>query len=348
MAEGFYDYLRRKDPEMMEKLHFRAKVGEFPESRMDLKEEHLPLEEFDTFSDDPLEFEEFTAALAEDVHQIYIFSRILNRFSEKYQSVSLQLEKGLAKLAGCCVTKAILEQKGYTFPMLENLEIKPLYCAVSLNFRKVHAAVKETTNRNYKMWARLIDLEFGWHALAERLKVTEEKIRNIRNGSINVDALIDRIRIFRENRAPSVSDRPRKSVGSGKPYAYPVSGAVIREMTGKSTQNSVPGTQQKLISAGCGFPEKDGSGSGEKDKDAVLLCGGSEKGFEDSSEKFPVSEMADAGPKQYDSIKQRKKAERLARKHARERGQDPLPLPDDPPPEKIRLSEALLPEFAVV
>ena len=346
MAEGFFDHLRRKDPEMTEELRFRAKVGEFPESRMDLKEEHLPLEEFDTFSDDPLDFEECTAALAEDVHQIYIFSRILNRFSEKYQSVSLQLEKGLAKLAGCCVTKAILEQKGYTFPMLENLEIKPLYCAVSLNFRKVHAAVMETTNRNYKMWAQLIDLEFGWHALAERLKATEEKVRNIRNGKIDVDTLIDRIRIFRENKAPTVSDRPRRPAGSGRPYAYPVSGTVIREMLGKSIQNPVPGTQQKLTSAGCGFPEKDGPG--EKGKDAVLLCGGSEKSSGGSSEQFPAAERADAGPKHYDSIKQRKKAERLARKHARERGQVALPLPDDPPPEKMRLAEALLPEFAVV
>lgn len=288
MAEGIYEYLRRKDPELMEDLHFEAEVGEFPMSRIVLSAEQLPIEEFDAFSDDPLDFEEFTATLADDVHQIYIFSRILNRFSEKYQSISLQLEKGLAKLASCCVTKAILEKKGFTFPQLENLTIKPLYCAVSFNFRKVHAAVKETTNKNYRMWAQLIDIEFGWHTLAERLKATEEKIRDIQSGKINVDHLIDRIRFFREKESAAPAVQPRETGPSRKAYAYPVMGPVLREMTSE-TKGAVPGA---IAGSRC-------------DMSAYL-------------QPEPLPETENIGTKTYDSMKQRKKAERLARKHARQ------------------------------
>ena len=304
MPEGFYDQLRRENPEMMEKLHFRAEVGEFPESCMDLKAEQLPLEEYDSFSDDPLEFEEYTAALMEDVYQIYTFSRILNRFSEKYRNVSLQLEKGLAKLAGCCVTKAVLEKKGFSFPVLENLAIKPLYCAVSFNFRKVHAAVKETTNKNYRMWAQLIDIEFGWHALAERLKATEEKILGIQSGKINVDTMINRIRLFREDKAHAVSSRTQQTVPAGKAYAYPVLGSVVREMTSRE-KGTVPGgtelCRRSLLPLS--LQEKDQEESG---------------GDREIRSKAPVGQSPMV--QHYDSIKQRKKAERLARKHARKEG----------------------------
>ena len=233
MDEKIMDLIRKTDPGQTEKPYYIAEVGEFPFSRINNVPEHLPLEDPDLFSEDPLDFEESAAMLREDVLEIYHYTMFLNRFSNKFQQVSRALAKGIAKLASCCVTKTVLETKGFRFPKLDDLEIEGLYRCVSFNFRKCHAAVKGTKNNNYLMWSQLVDIEFGWHTLSERLKATEEKIRKIREGKISVDSMLSRARMFRQPQ----SGRPRTVrdlVDGPCANAYPVIGPVVREMIEKA------------------------------------------------------------------------------------------------------------------
>ena len=122
-----------------------AVVGQFPASKRDFNHDNLPIEDPSLFSEDPISFEEMTAYLFEDVERNYNFSKILNRFSDHYLDVSHSVEKGIGKLASCCLTKTVLEQKGYQFPYLQGLCIDELYRMVSFNYRKCHAAITETT-----------------------------------------------------------------------------------------------------------------------------------------------------------------------------------------------------------
>ena len=234
MADSIMDLIRKHDPEQNEKPYYIAEVGEFPRTKMNNMTEHLPLEDPDLFSEDPLDFEESAAMLREDVLKIYHFTMILNRFSEKFQQVSRALARGIAKLASCCVTKAVLEKKGFRFPKLEDVKIEGMYCMVSFNFRKCHAAIQATTNNNYLMWAHLVDIEFNWHTLAERLRATEEKIRRIREGKVNIDSMLSRAQMFRQQPA---SDKPRTVrdlLGETHPRSYPVIAPVVRGMLEKS------------------------------------------------------------------------------------------------------------------
>ena len=234
MEEMIPDILQKSTPEWGQPRRFVAEVGEFPRTKLNSMSERLPLEEPDMFSTDPLDFEESTLALLEDVQEIYEYTQILNRFSDKYQKVSWALAKGLVKLASCCVTKAVLEKKGFRFPKIETLEIPSLFCVAAFNFRKCHTAIKETTNKNYLMWARLIEIEFGWHSLYERLIATEEKIRNIRSGKINVDSMIDRARMFLKRPASAKQQNGQSSQAARRPASYSFIGPVVREMTEKA------------------------------------------------------------------------------------------------------------------
>ncbi len=168
--------------------------------------------------------------LREDMIEIYHFTMVLNRFSDKFQKVSRALAKGLAKLASCCITKTVLEKKGFRFPKLEDLEIGGLYRMVSFNFRKCHAAIKGTTHNNYLMWSQLIDIEFGWHTLGERLKATEEKIRKIRDGKVNIDSMLNRARMFRMQPAAPKPGNIRDLITNTDPKSFPVIEPVVRGM----------------------------------------------------------------------------------------------------------------------
>ena len=103
-------------------------------------EDGFPAESFEEFSEAPLEFEEMAAALRRDLDEVYSLTGTLNRFSPDYVSCGKVLEKMIRRMGSFCVTKAVLEQKGFDFPVLKNLDLKDLYCMVSFNFRKTRCA----------------------------------------------------------------------------------------------------------------------------------------------------------------------------------------------------------------
>ena len=219
-----------KNTDLFQKTKYITEVGEFPDNRRNFIDDHLPLEDPELFSEDPLTFEEMTIALWHDVEWNYCFSKILNRFSANYLETCRSTAKGISKLASCCLTKAVLEKKGLSFPLFDNLNIEELYKMVSFNFRKCHAAVDETQNKNYQLWSQLLEMEFNWHTLAERLKATEEKIRNIRDGKINVDSLIRQAEYFRRS-SGTAQPRPQgpKLLPPSRAKAFPIMKQEIRE-----------------------------------------------------------------------------------------------------------------------
>ena len=78
--------------------------------------------------------------------------------------------------------KAVLEQEGFTFTRLDDLSAEALYCCVSFNFRKCHAALKEGREKHIADF-KLLDLECRLFELADRLRSTGDKVRMIREGN---------------------------------------------------------------------------------------------------------------------------------------------------------------------
>ena len=110
---------------MFKEIRDRALLGD---------SEGLPAESFEDFSEMPLTFEEMTAGMRDDLEQLYTLTGTVNRYSADYPVLCRQLERMIKRVGSCCVTKAVLEQEGFEFPQLQDLNLKDLYCMVSFNF----------------------------------------------------------------------------------------------------------------------------------------------------------------------------------------------------------------------
>ena len=171
----------------------------------------LPFEPMDEFSDAPLEFEELAETLWKILNDTYILSVKYNRQSPYYPKLCSHLEKDIKQLGSLCVTKAVLEQKDLSFPKLEGLTVKELYAMVSLHFRKCRQAFQDGCDAGKGYDMEMLDWVCRWALLAERLKATEEKIRKIRSGKINVDQLLERAQAFKnEPRGERVRRDPQE------------------------------------------------------------------------------------------------------------------------------------------
>lgn len=197
-------------------------------SHSDKDEFGFSFETIGGFSDSPLVFEEYAEALMDDLEDIYYLTQIDNRFSPNYLSACETMDKIVRLLASCCVTKAVLEQKGFSFPKLERLTADGLFGCLSFNFRKCHAAIKEGRQKNILDY-RLLKMECRLYELSERLKSTGEKIRMIRSGKIKADAMLERTLVFKTAAQEKKPDF-RFPSGTRAPVSFPVLGSVAREM----------------------------------------------------------------------------------------------------------------------
>ena len=261
----------RKEPTV---LKDEALAREFPKNRQEYHSEGLALEDPELFNMDPLTFDEMASSLADDVTQLHSIAVLQSRYSEGYLSLSRLLEKGIAELASCCVTKAVFEKQGLRFPNLGLLDISLYHRIVAGHFRKCHAAVSATTISNQKFWIGMLETEIRWYNLARRLKATEDRIRLIREGKISIDKMLEKLEYDRLRERSSAQKAPAKhadvkALPESRAVSFPVMGETLREAFG-------------------------------------------------NSRKQEPAPAPDAEPKVYASMKQRKKAERLARKHAAE------------------------------
>ena len=157
----------------------------------------LPFEPLDEFSDAPLEFEELAESLWDILTDTYILSTRYNRRSPGYLTLCDHLERNIKQMGSLCVTKAVLEQKDYTVPRLEAMSVAELYAMVSLHFRKCYTAFRELREEGTGLDMLLMDRVCRWGLLAEKLKATENRIREIRSGRISADKLLEEARTFR-------------------------------------------------------------------------------------------------------------------------------------------------------
>ena len=189
-------------------------------------------EEMRSFSDALISFSEMASALVDDMVELDTAARFGNYLHEHYLLISRTLEKVLLKLGSCCITKAVLEQKGFSFPDFAGLCIAHLYERVSFHFRKCHAAIREVKNKDYQFWAKLVEMECRWYTLADRLRATQVKITEIREGKIDIDKWLKKQQAL-EGKGRS-TDRggqmPAGGTSSVQTKALPVMGDVIRKL----------------------------------------------------------------------------------------------------------------------
>ena len=282
------------------------RAREFPRRRMDNRTEGLDLEAPELFVYEGLTFEEMAEAISEDVIRMHCTAVVQNRFSQEYLELSRLLERGISELASCCVTKAAFEKQGVRFRGLKDLNLSKYYTIVSGHFRKCHAAIGETTVKNRQFWRQMMDMEFRWYSLARRLKATEDRIKLIREGKISIDKMLEKLDYDRTYERTAQPKPGKKSGPKGLPSPKAISFPVMGDFL--------------------------------RDKSGVAV----------SREKEAVPAAApekEAEPKFYGSMKQRKKAERLARKRAAAQPRNassrhmPETVPDD------TLSEEYIPDL---
>ena len=284
------EYMQLNAADEMTSLKLAPDAHELPKSRYDFVGEALPREQITDFSSDPISFEEMASAVFTDIKQLEGLAVVKNRFSEGYLDISRRLEKGIAELASCAITKTVFEQKGYRFASLEKLTIPFLYSMLSFHFRKCHAAVRGYAFKNEQAWMQMLEMEMRWYNLAKRLKATDDKIKLIREGKLNTDSIINKLHAdaAREKTASSKKEEKTaapKKAETNEPKALPPAQSAAFPMMGEFLREAFPQKERVPTAAA---PQK--------------------------SEEPKAQEQ----PKVYDSIKSRKKADRLQRKHERE------------------------------
>ena len=176
-----------------------------------VKESELPFEKLDEFSRSPLEFEHTASMLWKDTQIIFNHACRENRFSENYLKYCAQLEKNIKRVGSLCLTKAVLEQNGESFPKLEDMTIRELAGMTACHLRKCHAALEGLYWDNDLLGMTYLNWEFRWFDLAKRLNATEVKIQKIREGKISYIPMLEQARPFKSDPKSNGSDLAARS-----------------------------------------------------------------------------------------------------------------------------------------
>lgn len=139
----------------------------------------------DVISAEPLDFYESAMLLQSQAADLYRLVCLFNRHSPLFVKVSSLMEKVVRRLGVFCITKAVLEQDGNDFRMLDKLNVGWLRSITAFNVRKCYAAYMED-RRNNCFPGDVMDLSFRWNVLDKRLIATEEKIGKIKAGTVSV------------------------------------------------------------------------------------------------------------------------------------------------------------------
>ena len=208
-----------------------GKAGE-PEYRgilAGMKSTDLPFEALSEFSNAPFEFQNKALLLWKDTQLIYVHACTANRFSGNYLMLCTQLEKNIRQLGSFCLTKAVLEQQGQSFPELSGLSIKELVGMVSFHIRKAHAALEGIYRDNDILGMTYLNWEYRWIGLDNRLRATEVKIEKIKNGEIHLEPVVRQAETFKD--VPRTNQNSRKNEETAKSLrananALPFNGAM--------------------------------------------------------------------------------------------------------------------------
>lgn len=202
-----------------------------------IKAADLPDEALGEFSNAPSEFEQTASLLWADTQKVYVNACTANRFSENYLLFCDQLEKNIKQLGSYCLTKAVLEQNGMSFPKLSQMTIRELAGMVGFHLRKAHAALEGIYRDNNILGMTYLNWEFRWAGLDNRLRATEVKIQGIKEGRINTDSMLKKAKPFSDD--PQTGNNSASDAAKSLPSqanALPIKGSMARMMLGLEKQ----------------------------------------------------------------------------------------------------------------
>ncbi len=202
-----------------------------------VKAADLPAEEISEFSDAPSEFEHTALLLWGDTQKVYVNACTANRFFENYLMFCDQLEKNIKQLGSYCLTKAVLEQNGMSFPKLSKMTIRELAGMVGFHLRKAHAALEGIYRDNNILGMTYLNWEFRWAGLDNRLRATEVKIQAIKEGKINTESMLKKAETFKGE--PGTNNNTSSDTAKSLPShanALPIKGSMARTMLGYEKQ----------------------------------------------------------------------------------------------------------------
>ena len=141
----------------------------------------LPFESISDYLGDPTGFSDVTVKLWKKVSAVFDLAGKYNRHSSEYLKSLVQLEKGIKFLGSSCLQKHALEMKKYEFPELKQLNTTNLYTMAALHFNKLDRALTEYMDEHQNVDDGLLDMEYRFYNLMERIRATEVKIYNYRD-----------------------------------------------------------------------------------------------------------------------------------------------------------------------
>ena len=219
--------------EIVDMIHQPQYLTEYRESKETGKAQKdgfgYSFEPIEAFSTEPLNFTETAMRLHTEALELFNLAGTANRHSPLYYRMSGQLEKLVSQLGSCCITKAVLEQQGNEFDLLDDLTIETLRRMTAHNFRKAWSSFMESrAANNYNGTA--LDLSIRWAALDKRLLATEEKIKKIHAGEIKIDTAVKEKAAGNKNQTEKASE-PEEPARPFDPQAraFPVDKAAVRE-----------------------------------------------------------------------------------------------------------------------
>ena len=139
----------------------------------------LPFEAFEDYSTDPVSFNDQSKLMLDKVDALFNLAVKYNRRSSQYLKACGHLEQGIKYLASGCVTKIALERNNHKLPDLGQLTTDKLFRMASYHYRKIDRALSEfIQEKQGEVDEALLDMEFRFYNLLNRLRMTEVRIHN--------------------------------------------------------------------------------------------------------------------------------------------------------------------------
>lgn len=199
---------------------------------------------------EPLTILETAIRLQTAAFELFDMAVKVNRHSPLFSRISGRLEKIVGQLGTCCITKAVMEQQGETFPEIKLITMEELRRMTAFNLRKSYESFMESSafgNCNRSAF----DLMISWSAMDRRLLATAEKIEKIKAGTVKVD-------ISEKESVPAAQKETEKAAEketaplSEKASALPVDKSALR---GAGMQKTA-GTQPEMAAEQAQEPEQ--------------------------------------------------------------------------------------------
>ncbi len=218
-------------------------------------------EPLDSFSTDPLGFAEKTLRMQNEAMETFTLVRTANRHSPLFHKLSAQLEKLISYLGSCCITKAVMEQQGESFRLLDILTTDWLRGMAAFNLRKCYAAFMECRTEGRYSYAAF-DLSVRWALLDRRLEATAEKIEKIKTGKVSID--LSEKRPSAEPQAEISDNKEQKAAAlSAKGTALPIDKAAVRNIGQQNAAEKTAADTAAILETDGSAPESSSGSEAE-------------------------------------------------------------------------------------